>query len=334
MRIAIDTSRLEGPRTGIHRFLSSLLRHAEHRRHEWVELGRPEGVRSLAYLLHHIPKMARAAEADVILAPHAWDFPGITPIPVVCVLHDVWPWAHLNMSDPHAARHRMLEPFPRRASGVIHVSDFTRRAFRELWPDAEVPDTVVHHGPEDNFTPKGPTSAEGIPDGAFFFACASNDPRKNLFFLADILPRLAAPLVVVGDAPMESVPGAIHLGVCDDERLAILYRRATAFLYPSGYEGFGLPPTEAARCGCPVLVSDMTALPEIMGYDHPGVLPLGNGDHWVETANRLLDDAALRARFVDAGHRAVAKFSWKKTVEEIEDFCDRVRFETAPSLQP
>ncbi|MEK8023160.1 MAG: glycosyltransferase [Candidatus Hydrogenedentota bacterium] len=325
MRIAFDTSRLEGPRTGIHRIVSSLLETSAAMQpdstHEWIPIQRPDGIRSLAYLLHHLPKLAREAGADLILSPHAWDFPGTSALPVVSMLLDVWPWTHLDMTDPHAARHKILQPFPRRAAGIIHISDFTRREFHELWPECVVRDTVVPMSPGEHFTKEGSMAAEGIPEGEFFLGIASRDPRKNLPFLLDLVPRLNAPLVVVGDAPMEDVSGALHLGPCHDEMLGILYRRAKAFLYPSLYEGFGMPPTEAAKCGCPVLVSDLTSLPEVMGYDFPGMIPLGNGDRWAETANLLLRDDGARRKFIAAGDRVVARYSWRKTFQGIEEFC-------------
>lgn len=316
MRIAFDISRAQGPRTGLCRYVTSVRHHAESSSHEWLTIERPAGMSATHYLLHRLPTEAARLNADVIFAPHAWDFPGRTEIPIVATLHDVWPWTHPASSDAQSWRHRILQPFPRRAASVICVSDFTRGCAQKLWPAYHESWRVIHSAPLEVFSTR-PVSSEKIPDGPFFLALGSHDPRKNFSFLTQLAPQLPAPLVVAGDVNPEPVSNVLTLGTLDDNDLAALYQRAAALIFPSVYEGFGFPPLEAAQCGCPVLAADTSSIPEVLGPDHPGLLSLENVESWSDAARSLMH-ASERQRFVDAGFAAAARYSWPKTLMQIE----------------
>ena len=95
--------------------------------------------------------------------------------------------------------------------------------------------------------------------------------------------------------------------VSDSERDA-LYRIATALVFPSTYEGFGAPVLEAMRAGCPALVADATALPEVIG-DAGVRLPTDDPDAWALAVGRLLDDPSERERLAAAGRARAARFT-------------------------
>jgi glycosyltransferase involved in cell wall biosynthesis len=87
---------------------------------------------------------------------------------------------------------------------------------------------------------------------------------------------------------------------------------AEVFVYPSVYEGFGMPPLEAMACGTPVIVSNTTSLPEIVGSD--GVLlPPTDVDAWTEALARLLDDQSARAELSARGQQRARRFTWDET---------------------
>jgi glycosyltransferase involved in cell wall biosynthesis len=105
------------------------------------------------------------------------------------------------------------------------------------------------------------------------------------------------------------------LGYVSDEELALLYNLATLFVYPSWYEGFGLPALEAMACGCPVLTSNQSALPEVCAeaarYVHPGDV-----DGMRLALEELLNDPVARDSLARRGLRQAQRFSWDKSAQE------------------
>jgi O-antigen biosynthesis alpha-1,2-mannosyltransferase len=98
----------------------------------------------------------------------------------------------------------------------------------------------------------------------------------------------------------------------DDERLTALYRGAVALVFPSLYEGFGLPPLEAMACGTPVLTSNVCALPEVTGGAALLVDPT-NPEQIANGIKRLAGDSSLRRDLREKGLRRAGEFSWQKT---------------------
>lgn len=90
------------------------------------------------------------------------------------------------------------------------------------------------------------------------------------------------------------------------------YGAADLFVYPSAYEGFGLPPLEAMACGTPVVTANTSSLPEVVGEAGMMVTP-GDGTVLAEAMGRLLGDAELRAELGRAGHRRALSFTWAAT---------------------
>ena len=148
------------------------------------------------------------------------------------------------------------------------------------------------------------------------------EPRKGLDTLAAAVTGLRdrhpdVTLVLAGPTGWLSVPGldgpgVRRLGKVDEPTLDALYRRAELFALPSRYEGFGLPVLEAMARGCPVIASDATALPEVVG-DAGRLVPPGDVPGWTAAIDDLLGDAGLRADLAARGLRRAAEFSWAAT---------------------
>jgi len=108
----------------------------------------------------------------------------------------------------------------------------------------------------------------------------------------------------------------LKIGYVDDEDLASLYSNAIFFVYPSLYEGFGLPPLEAMKCGTPVIVSNTSSLPEVVGNAGLMVDPK-NEKQLVKTMYKLYNNEKLRKELSKKGLKQAKKFSWEKTVDQM-----------------
>lgn len=174
----------------------------------------------------------------------------------------------------------------------------------------------------------------GIPQDKPYFLCLSSiEPRKNFPFTIRAFAGFARTqgdvnLVLAGkpwkeyNAVMEDAMAAagearsriFTTGYVDDEDLSPLYSGALAFVFLSLYEGFGLPPLEAMQCGCPVICSNTSSLPEVVGDAALTVSP-DDFDGVVSALTRIASDPSLRATLRDRGLLRCQLFSWKKAAE-------------------
>ena len=172
----------------------------------------------------------------------------------------------------------LLPRLARRVRGIITVSEFSKERLISRLRVEESKIHVVPNGLSEEFRPEQATEYEGefgLKD-PFFLYVGSLEPRKNLGCLLKAWDEVAFKdwkLVIVGDRAgiFESVslktdsPQVIFTGRLGNRELLSLYRAAHAFVSPSVYEGFGLPPLEAMACGCPCVVSDIPPHREVCG---------------------------------------------------------------------
>jgi glycosyltransferase involved in cell wall biosynthesis len=176
-------------------------------------------------------------------------------------------------------------------------------------------------------------------EGDFVLSVGVLQPRKNLpmliqaFSAARKRAGFSHKLAIAGkigwlsskteSAIADSRDDIVLLGYVPDEDLPLLYACAEVVVYPSLYEGFGLPVLEAMACGCPVIVSDNSSLPEVVG-DAGILLPAENVTNWEEAIIRLIEHASLRSKMRTAGLSQATKFSWKETAGKTLDIYHRV----------
>ena len=114
---------------------------------------------------------------------------------------------------------------------------------------------------------------------------------------------------------IEVEPVVRFIGTAAEEDKVALYRQARAFLYPTRYEGFGLPVLEAMACGTPAICSNTSSLPEVAG-EAALLAPPDDARAWVEAIARVMDDDALRAQMRERGLAQAARFSWDQAARQ------------------
>jgi len=259
--------------------------------------------------------------------------PPVTPCRAAVLVHDMSFRAHPEYFPPFIALYmRVLTSMAvRRADRVIALSEFTCREIARFHPSAAAKTVVVLPGIDAAFRP-APDAGDaatlapyGLKPG-YILALGNIHPRKNLARLLDAYLLLRArraetPSLVWAGMPRWSsaeltaraqAAGVLLPGFIPQAAMPALYRQAALLVYPSLYEGFGLPPAEALACGTPVVASNTTSLPEAVGdsaltVDPTDVTALANA------MSRLLDDADLCVALRHAGLLWVNQFTWSAT---------------------
>jgi glycosyltransferase involved in cell wall biosynthesis len=261
-----------------------------------------------------------ARRCDVLWFPWnglSWEPPAA--VPVVATLHD----ASLFALAPDPALLAREEPpyrlAARRAAALLTDSEFSRGELVHYLGLDPQRLTAIHPGVEPP-GPPGELPDLGLgPAEPFVLFVGEAEPRKGLATLGEALGRLgaAAPALVVAGRAGEraALPAQVRariLGHVDDPVLEALYRRAAALVYPSTYEGFGLPILEAMARGTPVITSDAASLPEV-GGEAALYFAAGDVEALATAIARLLGDAALGADLAERGLRRAAEFTWERT---------------------
>ncbi|MEA2641125.1 MAG: hypothetical protein QOF51_2519 [Chloroflexota bacterium] len=226
----------------------------------------------------------------------------------------------------------------RHADRIITISEASRRDAIELLGAAPAHVVAIPLGVDPQFQPMSDhlavarfREANGLPEH-FILHLGTIEPRKNLLRLIDAYAELRRrgatdwPLILAGgrgwgDQPIfdrvaaTGLDGAIRFaGFVPDSDLPLWYNAASLFTYPSEYEGFGLPVLEALACGTPVVASNSSSFPEVVGDAGILVDPADTRD-MANGIERVLADDALRAHYASAGPERARRFSWRATAE-------------------
>jgi len=235
----------------------------------------------------------------------------------VTTYHDVIPlkfpqWSHPKIVDVHKRRLKLVE---KEIDMVIAVSESTKNDLLKLSNIPEEKITVIYEGVGNNFKPRSKERIEEfkkkykLPD-EFILAIGGVGERKNLKRIKQASKGFD--LVITGET----------LSFIPDEDMPLLYSAASILLYPTLYEGFGLPVLESMACGTPVVTSYNSSIPEIAGK---AVLFAKEDD--VEDIKKRIEQAmdnGWRKDLIKEGLKQAAKFSWEKTAKETAEVYRKV----------
>lgn len=341
MKIAIDARELGGKPTGVGRFLRELLQSWKMmpaaQAHEFMTLV-PEGSsRGTLWEQLVLPRVARNARADVLFAP-AYSGPIVPPIPMVVAIHDVSFAAHPEWFGWREGMRRrtMSRLAARAATCVITISEFSKREIVNHLGIEPSKVRIAYPGVTGFVSHTGGTSLKGPSERHTILFAGSIFNRRHVPELIDGFARLARTrpelrLEVVGDnrtSPRVNIDALVQAtGVADrihvrsyvsDEELRRLYTDASAFVFPSDYEGFGLTPLEALASDVPVVLLDTAVAREVCG-DAALYVPRPDPALIERALTSVLFDTRERQRILNVAPTVLGRYSWAQCAQRVLD---------------
>lgn len=273
-------------------------------------------------------------------------------IPTLLTVHDL-SFVHYPATFPAnlvAYLNRVVPWSIDRASHILADSHSTKRDLAAVWnvPGDRV--TVLHSGVNERFRPVDDAAAlaavrerYALGQQPYVLTVGTVQPRKNYELLVRAFRAVAESrphrLVIAGgrgwlsegltaEIARQGLAGRVHLtGFVDDADLPALYSAADLFVFPSLYEGFGLPLLEAMACGVPVISSNASSLPEVAVTDGQAAAILLSPDDeaaWTEAMLRLTEDVAERRRLIAAGQAQAQRFRWATAARQLAGIYDQL----------
>lgn len=277
---------------------------------------------------------------------HAPSFavPFFHPKPMIVTLYDL---NHVVFKHYYSAIyqiyfHNIVKPVVKDCLKVITISEFSKNELMRLWNIPPEKIEVIYCAVDECFHPikkmkilEDTRKKYHLPQD-FILYVGNKKPHKNIPLLMRAYANadIKIPLVLSGNVNNDLSKLISELGIqkrvmfigrrVDDSDLPAVYNCATLFVYPSLYEGFGLPPLEAMACGVPVITSNTSSFPEVLGNADIMVDPY-NCDELANAICNVLDDSLLRDRMSKQGIEQAKKFNWResafKTLRVYEEVC-------------
>jgi glycosyltransferase involved in cell wall biosynthesis len=318
VNVGVDVAPLVQDAAGTARWIRGLLGELERRegltvrRLTWGGAGRLTAVvRDVLWYPLLLPRQARRAGLDVLHCT-IYRAPTRSRVPVVVTVHDL---AVLRQPDVFPAWTRLygrtlLRRTIRSATRVVAVSEFSRRETAELCGVDPARIDVVPNAIDPVFTSEGPRA-----EGDYVLAVGTLEPRKNLTRAIEAARLTGAELRVVGAQGWGGVQaggaGVTWMGRLSDDELARLYRGARCLVYPSLYEGFGIPVAEAMACGAPVVTSRESAMADVAGSAAVLVDPLDPQS----IADGIDEATRRRDELVPLGLERARLYTWSRAAD-------------------
>ena len=290
----------------------------------------------------HVPWVLRRERPDLFHAPH-YVLPAAIHCHSVVTIHDC-----IHLMFPQYLPNRMAYAYARaqmwtaahRSDCILTVSDASKRDILHLFNIPPEKIVVVYNAIDAHFSITPPPDAVARVreryqlDHRFVLYVGNIKPHKNLVRLIEAFNELRTgdledvKLLIIGDelSKYPNLRRLVHrhqlhqhvrfLGFVPDATLAVLYRLAALFVFPSLYEGFGLPPLEAMASGTPVVTSNVSSLPEVVGDAALLIDPM-DASAIADAMARVLNQPGLRAELVQRGFDRVKQFSWERSVARV-----------------
>ena len=288
-----------------------------------------------------LPRRLAKGDLDLFWSP-LLTLPPRPAIPAVVTVHDLTP---ILLPQAHNWKVRLsTRPFMASSLAAAHTvvacSAATAADIERLFPDAAGKTRVIYNGVDPGFRPGEPQEIEatrrglGLPDGFVLF-CGTLEPRKNVLGLLAAWELLktdrpaSPPLVLTGPygwhsqeavariRELEGV-GVRHLGRLPRSRLMEVIRAASVFVFPSLYEGFGLPVLEAMASGVPTIASAVSSLPEVTG-DAALLVDPNDAREIATSIDSVLAQPELAADLARRGVDRARSFSWRRAADEMRE---------------
>jgi glycosyltransferase involved in cell wall biosynthesis len=296
-----------------------------------------------------IPLDLRREQIDLFHAPH-YVLPPLTPCKSVVTIHDC-----IHLRFPQYLPNRLGYVYARsslwiathRSNRVLTVSETSKRDILRYFRVPEAKIDVIYNAIDERLG-EAPTDAEMAQvreryqlNDPFVLYTGNIKPHKNLERLIEAFNTLRrgglehVQLLIIGDeiSKYAALRRAVHrhklhkhvrfFGFVSDKTLASLYRLASVFVFPSLYEGFGLPPLEAMAAGTPVITSNVSSLPEVVG-DAAILIDPYEPDEIAAAMRRVLTEPALRDDLRARGLARVKDFSWERSVHRVREIYGEV----------
>jgi len=287
-----------------------------------------------------LPSIIRKQGCDLVHYPH-FNVPLRVSEPFVSTVHDLilshFPTVKATTLGPilywfkHQMYKQVMKHALKKSARVITVSNFTKSDIQKTFHIPEQKIRVTYEGVDARLLQNHKFETSDNPHGDYLLYVGNAYPHKNLERLVDAFaiikktyPKLS--LVLVGKHDFfytrlmwyvrrRQIEDVLFPGFVPDLELGNLYANCKAYIFPSLYEGFGLPPLEAMAHGVPVVCSNSSCLPEIVGdaavYFSPERI-----DDMIHAIEGVLCDDALRGKLIEKGRQRVLQFSWKKMASE------------------
>ncbi|WP_129115405.1 glycosyltransferase family 4 protein [Halegenticoccus tardaugens] len=269
-----------------------------------------------------IPYLVKKHELDVLYCPNGNGPFHRVSCPVVMSIMDVNAQKGMSSGVHQLYRKLAVPPAARAANHIITISNFSKR---EIENSLDLPSSkirVVYPGLKSVYLDDVSAVKCDLPEEYILYVGALN-PRKNVSGLIRAYQRLKNEiphkLVLIGpgnqaifkNLDVEESDDIIRPGYLSERELKFAYANADAFVFPSHYEGFGLPPLEAMACGTPVVASRATALPEVLG-NAAELVDSTSTDSIAEGITRVLADSEYSELLVEKGRERAMLYTWEK----------------------
>ncbi len=258
-----------------------------------------------------------------------FNFSGLGPILIknqFITIHDMSILRHPEwFSKKYSYYYKIFYPIiVRRALQILTISEFSRKEIVDCLNIEKNKISVIYCGVSNKFTNKEHNVCNSL-DYEYVLAVSSIDPRKNFSRLLSAVNLLNSntKLVIIGNknkvfqnVGLNLSKRVVFLGHVSDEKLHKYYSNAKLFIFPSVYEGFGLPPLEAMAMGCPTIVSDIEVFHEVFGdatrYFNPyDINDIANCIHSV------LNSDSIRTDLINQGYKKAQKFNWEESAHTL-----------------